>query len=119
MALTSWIQLIAVVLLGTCAQLALKHALDRQQEQVRSRSNTVPLSRSPFVWVWFLCYLLSTGLWLTALRTVALSQAFPILGLQFALVPLASRMFLAEHVTHEQWLGVLTIVLGVALVGRT
>lgn len=114
MILAAWLQLIAVVLLGTGAQLALKYALDGTSHAVSAR----PLARSPWVWTWFLCYVLSTVLWLTVLRSVPLSQAFPILGLQFALVPIASRFFLDEKMLGEQWLGVATIVVGVALVGR-
>ena len=71
------------------------------------------------MWTWFGCYLASTLLWLWALRVVPLSQAFPVLGLQFALVPLASKHFLKEDLLWAQWFGVIIIVLGVALVGRT
>ena len=106
-----WLQLIAVVLLGTVAQLALKRALD-------GSGSPLNLARSPWAWTWFLSYLLSTVIWLVVLRHVPLSQAFPILGLQFALVPIASRLFLRERMFIEQWLGVATIVAGVALVGR-
>lgn len=106
-----WLQLIAVVLLGTAAQLALKRALD-------GSGSPLNLARSPWAWTWFLSYLLSTVIWLLVLRHVPLSQAFPILGLQFALVPIASRLFLREQMFIEQWLGVATIVAGVALVGR-
>ena len=111
MTTADWLQLIAVVLLGTVAQLALKRALDGASSQLK-------LLRSPWAWSWFISYLLSTILWLLVLRHVPLSQAFPILGLQFALVPIAARFFLREQMVVEQWLGVATIVAGVILVGR-
>ena len=111
MTTVDWLQLIAVVLLGTIAQLALKRALD-------SSSSPMNLARSPWAWAWFVGYLLSTILWLLVLRRVPLSQAFPILGLQFALVPIAARLLLREQMFVEQWLGVATIVAGVALVGH-
>lgn len=111
MTTADWLQLIAVVLLGTVAQLALKRALDSSDSQLT-------LVRSPWAWSWFVSYLFSTILWLLVLRRVPLSQAFPILGLQFALVPIASRLFLREHMAIAQWLGVATIVAGVILVGR-
>ena len=114
MILVAWVQLIAVVLLGTVAQLALKYALDGTSRAVSGRS----LAQSPWAWTWFFCYVLSTVLWLVILRSVPLSQAFPILGLQFALVPTASRLFLKEKMVGAQWLGVATIVIGVTLVGR-
>ena len=112
---TAWLQLLIVVLLGTIAQLALKHALDSLAEQ---RDSNYALARSPWTWTWLVCYGVSTILWLITLGTVPLSQAFPILGLQFALVPIASAVLLKETVVWEQWLGVVIIVLGVTLVGR-
>ena len=114
-----WIQLFTVVVLGTVAQLALKAALDRIASPQQTAASVLRLARSPLMWTWFGCYLASTLLWLWALRVVPLSQAFPVLGLQFALVPLASKQFLKEDLLWGQWFGVVIIVIGVALVGRT
>ncbi|MES2353648.1 MAG: EamA family transporter [Pseudomonadota bacterium] len=119
MNLAQWIQLLAVVGLGTAAQLALKAAIDNgKPAQDAEEAILRRLLRSPLIWVWFLCYVVSTSLWLWALRTIPLSQAFPILGLQFALVPLASSHFLGEKLSWKQWLGIAIIVIGVAFVGR-
>jgi undecaprenyl phosphate-alpha-L-ara4N flippase subunit ArnE len=115
----AWIQLLVVVLLGTGAQLALKAALEHGASSRADAGLLAKLIRSRLMWIWFGCYLASTLLWLWALRVVPLSQAFPILGLQFALVPIAANRFLKEHFAWEQWLGVAIIVFGVALVGRT
>ena len=115
----AWLQLLTVVVLGTGAQLALKAALEHGGRSRAKEGLIAELLRSPLMWVWFGCYLASTLLWLWALRVVPLSQAFPILGLQFALVPIAANRLLREHLAWEQWLGVAIIVLGVALVGRT
>lgn len=102
------------MVLGTGAQLALKHALDGAPSGKSPQS----LLRSPWLWWWFFCYALSTVLWLVVLRSVPLSQAFPILGMQFAIVPIASKFFLRETMVGVQWLGVASIVVGVVLVGR-
>jgi undecaprenyl phosphate-alpha-L-ara4N flippase subunit ArnE len=107
-----WAQLFVVVVLGTVAQLALKYALDRGSSSAQS------LLKSSWFWGWFVCYGFATVLWLIALRSVPLSQAFPVLGLQFALVPIASRWILRESMLFQQWIGVGAIVIGVALVGR-
>lgn len=115
----AWIQLLIVVVLGTGAQLALKAALEHGGPSHADAGLIAKLIRSPLMWIWFGCYVASTLLWLWALRVVPLSQAFPILGLQFALVPIAANRFLKEHFAWEQWVGVAIIVLGVALVGRT
>jgi len=103
----AWIHLSVAIVLGTIGQLALKAGLQRPEGGRRSGALVV----------WLLCYAVATLLWLLALRALPLSQAFPVLGLQFALVPLASRAILREQVTGTQWSGILLIVLGVALVG--
>ncbi len=112
MSFADWAQLFVVVILGTLAQLALKYALDRGASSPQS------LLKLPWFWVWFVCYGFATVLWLIALRSVPLSQAFPVLGLQFALVPIASRWILREAMFLQQWIGVGAIVIGVVLVGR-
>lgn len=115
----AWLQLVAVVALGTGAQLALKVALGRGDAQSGDRARGRTLVGLPLMWIWLTCYVASTLLWLWALREVPLSQAFPILGLQFALVPLVANRCLRERMDGVQWLGVTVIVAGVALVGAT
>ena len=104
-------------MLGTAGQLALKHTLTERAAN-DAKVAQKPLWASPLFLAWFVCYGASAVLWLIVLRTVPLSQAFPILGLQFALVPLVSNQFLREHIERAQWLGIAIIVIGVALVGQ-
>ena len=113
----AWIQLLTIVVLGTVAQVSLKAALDDDGTRGGGGASLRALLCSALLWTWVVCYLASTLLWLWALRVVPLSQAFPILGLQFALVPLASQRLLKERLLRGQWLGVAIIVVGVALVG--
>lgn len=54
--------------------------------------------------------------WLAALSRLDLSVAVPVLGLNYALVPLTARLLLREPVRGQRWLGIVVIVLGVALV---
>lgn len=120
MNLTPWLILISVVLLGTIGQLSLKFAFQTpSSRQAASPSLLQHLLFSPYFWIWFVCYVLVTLLWLFVLRTIPLSQAFPALGLTFALVPLASHHFLHEQVVLSQWLGIVIIVVGVILVVQT
>lgn len=55
-------------------------------------------------------------IWLAALSRLDLSVAVPVLGLNYALVPLAARILLGEPVHRRRWLGICFIILGVTLV---
>lgn len=56
-------------------------------------------------------------LWLRVLRDVPVSQAYPMLSLNFVLVAVAARCIWRETFHLTQWLGTLAIVAGVALMG--
>jgi undecaprenyl phosphate-alpha-L-ara4N flippase subunit ArnE len=122
-----WLVLGLVVALGTTGQLALKYALgaavDRQVSDREHRADIKPKSpqllRSVYFWIWFVCYVSVTGLWLFVLRSIPLSQAFPALGLTFALIPIGSHYILGERVVFSQWVGIATICAGAMLVIRT
>jgi len=111
-----WLLLMLVVVLGTLGQLALKYAFTKPASR---RNKLISNLLSPYFLTWFICYVVVTVLWLIILKTVPLSQAFPALGLTFALVPLASHHFLKEKVVSSQWLGIAIIVLGAILVVQT
>jgi undecaprenyl phosphate-alpha-L-ara4N flippase subunit ArnE len=110
-----WILLAIVVITGTTAQLSLKFALQGTSSSTATHPVKSLLS-SIYFWTWLACYILVTVLWLFVLRTIPLSQAFPALGLTFALVPLASHYLLRERIFSSQWLGIVVIVVGAILV---
>ena len=111
----AWPALSLAIVLGTAGQLLLKYAL----RQGGSAAIGLRTMLAPAMLAWLACYFLTTILWLLALRTLPLSQAFPILGLQFALVPIASSHWLDERISRLQWLGIIAIVAGVAMVGQS
>jgi undecaprenyl phosphate-alpha-L-ara4N flippase subunit ArnE len=116
MNLLPWILLLIVVLAGTTAQLSLKFALQGNNAGNTSNASSMQLLHSVYFWTWLACYILVTVLWLFVLRSIPLSQAFPALGLTFALVPLASHYVLRERIFSSQWLGIVVIVIGAILV---
>jgi len=119
MNLLSQFELLIVILLGTCGQLALKYALQNNGAREKTGNLLGALFVSPYFWGWFICYALATFLWLVVLKTIPLSKAFPILGLSFALIPLASKCLLKETITPSQWAGIIAVVIGVGLVAQT
>ncbi len=114
-----WLILMTVVVLGTVGQLSLKYAFQTPVNQQSANKSIQSLLFSPFFWTWFISYVVVTILWLIVLRSIPLSQAFPALGLTFALVPLASNLFLKEKVIFSQWIGITVIIAGVILVAQT
>jgi undecaprenyl phosphate-alpha-L-ara4N flippase subunit ArnE len=117
MTIIPWIFLMLVVVLNTVGQLSLKYAFSTPGEQ--PNKSILSLLFSPFFWLWFVCYIVVFILWLIVLRIMPLSQAFPALGLTFALVPLASYFLLKEKVIFSQWLGIIIIVVGAIFVVQT
>jgi undecaprenyl phosphate-alpha-L-ara4N flippase subunit ArnE len=114
-----WLILSLVVGLSTIGQLSLKYAFELPKLTAPVNSSMRELWRSPYFWIWFGCYTIGAGLWLLVLRFIPLSQAFPALGITFALIPLGSYYLLGERVVFSQWWGIATIVAGVILVVQT
>jgi drug/metabolite transporter (DMT)-like permease len=63
-------------------------------------------------------YVTSTGLWVWALRSMELSNAYPLFALGFVLVPIASAALFGETLTLRYAAGVGLIVAGVILTSR-
>ena len=65
----------------------------------------------------FAIYGVATFIWVTLLRTMPLSTAYPFIALGFILVPLAGVFLFGEHLSATQWVGTGMIVLGIILAG--
>ena len=74
---------------------------------------------SPLVIAGIGTYFLGVFFWLYGLSKVELSFAFPFVSLSYVFVFLLSMFFLGESIPLMRWIGLLTICLGVVLVGRT
>lgn len=97
--------IVLVSLLSCSAQLCQKqatHALSRQGR---------------LSWIAFSVLLLGVAmlLWLRVLQQVPVSQAYPMLSLNFIFVALAGRLLWRERLTLRQMAGTLLVVTGVAL----
>ncbi len=116
MDIINWLNLMLVVLFGTVANVSLKYGLYITNSNKEASASIRNLLFSRYFVIWFICYGIMTLLWLYVLRTVPLSQAFPVLGLMYALIPIASYYLLKEKVVLSQWLGISIIITGVILV---
>jgi undecaprenyl phosphate-alpha-L-ara4N flippase subunit ArnE len=116
MSIITWLNLMVVVLLGTVANLSLKYGLYISSPIKGASISIRNLLLSRYFLIWFICYAFMTLLWLYVLRIIPLSQAFPVLGLMYALIPIGSKYLLKEEVVFSQWLGISIIITGVILV---
>lgn len=66
----------------------------------------------------FSLYFVSAVLYVTALKTVPLSVAYPTLALGYILVVIFSVVWLGESLGLSQWIGASLICVGVALLWR-
>lgn len=96
-----------------CFKLGLGHVGDADPP-VRSFLHRVMHSR--WIALGVVVYALEFVLWFAALSRTRLSVAVPFAALGYVGVVLASRCVLHERVSPRRWLGVATIVVGVALV---
>lgn len=118
----NFLMILLCVFLGSAGQLALKHGMN----SVGRFGGDTPLIdafirafKSPFVVGGFLCYGLSSLIWLIILSRVPLSWAYPMIAMGYVVVVILSRVLLNEHVSATRLVGTLVICAGVILVSRS
>ena len=65
----------------------------------------------------FLLLCLGMAAWLAVLRVLPVSQAYPMLSLNFVFVALAARFVFGEKTTPKHCWGIIAIITGVILLG--
>jgi len=116
--------LLIAISLGAFGQVSLKHGMSKQQALGRPGLGFVPkIVRAvftPYVFLGFVLYAVSSMFWLVVISPSgwALSYAYPMVALSYVAVVLLSRVLFKEAVTPLQWLGILLMCSGLALVAR-
>lgn len=77
------------------------------------------LFQTPWVIAGFLCYGLSSVLWLDVLSKLDFSLAFPMVGLTYVFTLLIGRFFFGEAFGWERIVGVVLIVSGIFFLIRS
>lgn len=103
------------IALGAGAQVFLKRGVGHQQIAGGTRGY-LSLIRSGWVWAWAFCFVFATALWMTAISTMQVSYAFPLLSIGYLVVAVLSIIFLQERVPLSRWAAIGVITLGVALI---
>ena len=121
--------LIAMILLSVTvaavAQLALKHGMNRVNDQIAPATFSLngpslrAVASEPFVWAGLALFGLSALVWLVVLSRASLSFAYPFASLTYVLILVFDRFALQEEVPPLRWAGVACIALGIFLVSRT
>ena len=118
--MTPMFALLTSIGLGGVAQIALKLSLrGRSAAAPKSAASWAALLRSPWLWVYFVCFGVATGMWLLALSGLNLSYAFPLLSLSYPVVALLASLCLQEQVSSRRWLAIAVICCGVVLIVRS
>lgn len=86
-------------------------------QKMRSDLALLDLFTTPQFIAALVIYGLATIGWVSQLRTVNLSVAYPLMSLSFVVVPAASAILLREPISPRYWLGVVLIVAGLAVGG--
>lgn len=74
---------------------------------------------NPYVFLGFMCYALSSIVWIVTISRLPLSFAYPMLSINYIGVLLGSKYLLGEEVNMYRWAGVVIICFGVAFIGAS
>jgi len=119
--------LIGLILLSVALAAIAQLTLKRGMNQVVSNTGELQLNAHSLrdvagtlaVWGGLLLFGLSAFVWLAVLSRASLSFAYPFASLTYALILLADRFVLHEHIPPLRWAGVFFIMLGIVLVAQT
>ncbi len=121
----SLILLVVSVLLGVLGQLLLKMGMIQlgPLESEGGLGGLVQIGIRVFsnlkVIGGFAAYGISSLFWIAVLSKINLSLAYPMLALNYVLVPLTAWFFLGEQIPSLRWLGMGVIIVGVIIISRT
>ena len=76
------------------------------------------LAQNPYILAGLVCYAVSLVVWILALSRVEVSLAYPMLSLGYIVTAIGAWMFFSERLSLLQWLGIVVIIVGVALLAR-
>ena len=120
---SSFILILAGVLLNAVAQLLLKAGTNRIGEFAFAHENIIPIGMkiagNPFIIGGLGCYVVSVVVWIMALSRVEVSIAYPMLSIGYVVNAVAAWYLFGEVVTAQRLIGIATIVVGVFIVARS
>ncbi|HET6724492.1 MAG TPA: SMR family transporter [Gammaproteobacteria bacterium] len=123
MSITSFLLILAGVLLNAAAQFLLKAGVNRLGEIGLNWSALGAagwrLALEPHIYGGLGCYVISVVVWIVALSRVPVSMAYPMLSIGYVVTAVAAWAFLGETVTPLRLVGIGIIIIGVFIVARS
>lgn len=113
--------LVIAIGLGAFGQIALKYGMSKVSLGGASLGLVGQVIRSiftPYVFLGFVFYAISSCFWLVVISRWNLSYAYPMIAIGYVVVVLLSRLFFRESVTPLQWLGIVMMCGGLVMVTR-
>lgn len=109
------------VMLGSTGQVLFKVGMQAfgQVTVTNIWAQLVKILLIPYIPFGFLCFGVSSILWLVVVSKLELSYAYPMVSLGYVIVIIASWWFLGEHLSLLRLVGVALICAGVALVSKS
>jgi multidrug transporter EmrE-like cation transporter len=102
------------------AQIALKFGVSADPgDGARSLLGPLAMLATPGVMIGLTLYAAGTMLWLVALQRLQLSQAYPFVGIGFALTTLAGWGLFGDHLSVQRLAGIALIVVGTTFVAHS
>jgi len=119
--LKNMIMIVLTVCLNTAGQFMMKAGVNKIGKIGIENifGSFVKVVSSWFVIGGFISYAVSAVLWIVILSRAELSWAFPMVSLSYVLTALIAPYLLNETFSIQRFVGILVIVAGVFLVGRT
>jgi drug/metabolite transporter (DMT)-like permease len=108
-------------MLGAFGQLSMKKGLNNKPIQINELASLKIFNTifEPNVFLGILLYVFATLIWLVVLSNAELSYAYPLIALGYIVTAILSYVYLGENIALYRWLGIILIIVGAVLVGRT
>src|SRR3954469_17735996 len=101
------------VVLSAVAQILLKQGMLNVRRDATPQSGVLSLVRGVvtqgFVWMWGVCFVLATALWLLGIEHFYLSYAYPLVSFGYVLVSILAAVCFKERVGADRWLAIFVI----------
>lgn len=119
-----FIFLIAAILMNVVSQVLIKTGMNRMDipewTGQTTLANFIQLFSNPWIFIGLVAIVCSLFAWMAALSRIELTIVYPIAtGLGYVLITIAGHYLLGESLSSARLLGIVLIVTGVVLIGRT